>query len=204
MVKIYHRSLSNLTLILCTPLLMLISPSLLITSCATGGKQHVEEDSANMNDSVAPTDIYHADNDIAMTLKSIIDVLNQGEALDSLDYNYTGILTDGTGHTLYTDIEGAPGIWNVNIQSPDSAVITNLYLGDLLPNALESYIYHTLGMEEVKSEDPILHEAYSTGETHRYRLGEADIIFKTATGLSPAGQEGPLITITVTTDLPRK
>lgn len=67
------------------------------------------------------TSDYHADNDIAMTLRSIIDAVNVGQKLDSAEYNFRGTLTDGTGRPLYTDIQGTPGAWEVKVTTPEAS-----------------------------------------------------------------------------------
>lgn len=180
-------------------LILSLSLLLLISSCGKGTSSQNEKDSATDTAlSSPPTDIFHADNDIAMTLKSVLDALNQGEQLDSIDYSYEGILTDGTGHILYTDIEGAPGIWNIEVQSPESLVIKNLYLGDLLPDALQNYIVQSLGLDG----DSLIEESTPTtiDSENRvaYKVDRAYLIFQTQTALTPAGQEGPLMSISVT------
>lgn len=110
--------------------------------CGNGKRTEGEEDSAVM---ISDED-YHADNDIAMTLLSITDAIRVGEPIDSLDYNYEGVLTDGQGHPLYTNLQGMPGKWDVDVLTPASVVIKNMDLGDLLPDDLENYITSTLGL----------------------------------------------------------
>ena len=142
--------------------------------------------------------VYHADNDIAMTLKSIADALHQGEQLDSIDYNYDGILTDGTGRPIYTDIQGAPGQWSIKVDSPESVSIRNLYLGDLLPEALENYITQSLGLDETHIVDAADFKKEDSEKTLAYQFDGGYLVFETRTALTPAGQEGPLMTIIAT------
>lgn len=53
--------------------------------------------------------MFHADNDIAMTVRSLVDAVRVGETLLPADYDFVGVLTDGQGTPLYTDVDGAPG-----------------------------------------------------------------------------------------------
>lgn len=138
---------------------------------------------------------FHADHDIAMTVRSIIDAINVGEDLDSVHYNYTGIMTDGNGRPLYTDVMGSPGVWEVQVRSDKSAVIRNLYLGDLLPDELVQYLLQTLDI----TADPILtaDDTKSGKEDNLtiYPAGNADFIIEQQTARTPKGEEGPLLKI---------
>ena len=69
-----------------------LSSTLLITGCNGWNKSAGNEETETHDD--------HADNDIAMTLRSIIDAVKVGEPLDSAQYNFTGTLTDGSGRPL--------------------------------------------------------------------------------------------------------
>ena len=93
-------------------------------------------------------DEYVAENDIAMTVRSIVDAISVGESLDTAEYNYNGILTDGEGVPLYTDIQGNPGEWEVDVLSDNSVRIHNLYLGDLLPKDLMEYLTTALSLSK--------------------------------------------------------
>ncbi|MDE7414454.1 MAG: hypothetical protein K2N05_11815 [Muribaculaceae bacterium] len=182
-------------------LLLYISITLLLVGCSRPktdvAVMPIEDTSDN-----SPKEAFHADNDIAMTIRSITDAINEGEELDSLDYNYEGILTDGTGRPLYTDIQGAPGIWQIKVINPDELIIRNLYLGDLLPEALESYITQSLGLSETNLIDVSEINTGETSSTSMYNFPGGYLRFDTTTALTPAGQEGPLLTITVAEGLP--
>ena len=175
---------------------------LLLSSCAGGGAK--TDNSYGASDSTpegqAHEVAYHADNDIAMTLLSVTDAIRQGELLDSIDYNFEGILTDGLGHPLYTDIQGAPGVWQVEVTSPESISIRNLYLGDLLPEALESYVTKSLGLTESNLVDPATLMFTDGAAVSAYNFPGGILRFETRTALTPAGQEGPLMTISATAD----
>lgn len=141
---------------------------------------------------------YHADNDIAMTLRSITDAIRVGEPLDTIDYKFEGVLTDGEGRPLYTDIQGSPGTWDVDIISPTTAVIRNLYLGDLLPDYLETYITGSLNL----SENDIIEttEFDDDDETSLvvYDFNGGFLRIETRAGVAPNGLEGPLMSIIIT------
>lgn len=157
---------------------------------------HKSASEAGSSDSLTvAAEEYHADNDIAMTLRSITDALSVGEPLDTLDYNFEGVLTDGEGHPLYTDIQGTPGTWEVDVISPTSAVIRNVYLGDLLPDDLESYIVANLNL----SEDNLIESTdYDDDEETQlvvYDLGKCHLRIETRAAVAPNGLEGPLMSI---------
>ena len=82
----------------------------LVAMAACGGANGGKDAAGKDSDSVfsASQQDFHADNDIAMTLGSIADAIRVGEPLDSATYSYTGVLTDGVGRPLYTDVDGTP------------------------------------------------------------------------------------------------
>lgn len=141
------------------------------------------------------SDTYHADNDIAMVVRSLADAISVGEPLDSADYDYDGVLTDGQGTPLYTDVQGTPGQWEVNIVNPGKAVIRNLYLGDLLPDDLEAYIASSMNLSE---EDIILSDEFDSDDESDltlYGIPGGELRFETRAGIAPNGLEGPLMSI---------
>lgn len=140
---------------------------------------------------------YHADNDIVMTVRSLIDAVRVGQPLDSAEYDYEGVLTDGSGRPLYTDLQGAPGIWEVDVVSPSSAQIRNVYLGDLLTGDLEQYVVAGLSVGDsnrVETDEDIDDFEYELSE---YDFGEGVLRFETRIGRTTNGLEGPLLTIRV-------
>ncbi len=182
-------------------ILAILTLSASLFSCGKGNSSGGDGSSDSQADTSlysSEDNVYHADNDIAMTLKSIADALHQGEQLDSIDYNYDGILTDGTGRPIYTDIQGAPGLWSIKVESPESVSIRNLYLGDLLPQALENYITQSLGLDETHIVDASAFKKDDSENILAYHFDGGYILFETRTALTPAGQEGPLMTITAT------
>lgn len=148
------------------------------------------------------SDDFHADNDIAMTIRSITDALRVGEPLDTLDYNFEGVLTDGEGHPLYTDIQGTPGTWDVDVISTTSAVVRNIYLGDLLPDDLESYLAGSLNLTP---ENIIETAEYDDDEETQLVVYDIDGVYlriETRAAVAPNGLEGPLMSIIATTTPP--
>ena len=170
----------------------LLSVLLLMLICACTGTEKKE------NVTAGPQEAYHADNDIAMTVRSLTDAIKVGETLDSLHYDFEGILTDGQGHPLYTDIQGNPGEWVVEVSGPASAVIRNLYLGDLLPDDLRSYIIASLNL----TDSDIIHVSHDDGnvDLYVYALPGAHLRFETRPAIASNGLEGPLMRIVATGD----
>lgn len=153
---------------------------------------------------VAESEDFHADNDIAMTIRSIADAIRVGEPLDSLDYDFQGILTDGEGSPLYTNLQGMPGVWIVDVIDTGSATIKNQDLGDLLPNDLRSYVLQCLNLDE---------NCHATFVSDQFLVDdEADITvydfdggylrFEIRDGEAPNGLEGSFLTIMLCADLP--
>ena len=123
-------------------------------------------------------DEYVAENDIAMTVR--------------------GILTDGEGVPLYTDIQGNPGEWEVDVLNENSVRIHNLYLGDLLPKDLMEYLTAALSLSE--SNLCASDEYEDDDETHLevYDFCSGSIRFETREAFAPNGLEGPLMSIVIT------
>ena len=144
----------------------------------------------------ATAEYYHADNDIAMTVRSLVDALSIGERLDSVNYDFKGVLTDGQGRPLYTDITGTPGIWEVDVTSPTSAVIRNTNIGDLLPWDLEHYLVQTLNLDESDMISPSP-EVPADADIHRveYDFGSGYLRIETRKVIAD-GMEGALMNIT--------
>ncbi len=169
---------------------------LIFTSC--GGSHKSDEPSDTMLKSVED---YHADNDIAMTLRSITDAIRVGEPLDTLDYNFEGVLTDGEGRPLYTDIQGTPGAWIVDVISPTSAVIRNIYLGDLLPDYLETYIAGSLNLSDTNIVETTEFDDDDDTSLVVYDLDGGYLRIETRSAVAANGLEGPLMSI-IATKLP--
>lgn len=176
---------------------LLLILAILLVECS-------ESQKTTQTDSVTTTDTlqseYVADYDIAMTVRSIVDAISLGEPLDTAEYNYEGVLTDGRGTPLYTDIQGSPGEWQIDVTSEHSARITNIYLGDLMPEYLSDYITESLSLDsanEVQSNEYVNDKDTSL---EVYDFGSGNIRFETRTAYAPNGLEGPLMSIVLSSN----
>lgn len=184
------------------PAASLIMATVITAGCSGNEKKSQDCDTAaSVRDTIEkPAEPQHADNDIAMTIRSIVDVINLGESLDSAFYSYKGILTDGSGKPLYTDTEGAPGTWLIEVPSPKMATIRNTNPGDLLPEQLTAYIAESL---ELKDKDLITSRVYkdmgkeAPTNVRIYDFGKGTIHFETRTELTTNGTESPVLSITI-------
>lgn len=157
-----------------------------------------------VSDTIPTPATYHANNDIAMTVSSIADALQMGEPLDTAEYNFEGVLTDGEGRALYTDIQGSPGIWEVEVISPSKAVVRNLFLGDLLPDYLESYIAQSLNLG---ADDVVPSTALDDDDEASlvvYAIKGGYLRLETRAAVAPNGLEGPLMSIIASKELPQE
>lgn len=160
---------------------------LLLVACAEGNKEaHKTEQ-----------EVFHADNDIAMTVRSLADAVRVGESFDSTVYSFEGVLTDGVGAPLYTDISGSPGQWKIEVLSPEYVRIRNLYLGDLLPGSLEEYIVNEMGLTEKDRIPTDMFDYDAESEVSIYRLNGGEMRFETRSAVAPNGLEGPLVNIAI-------
>lgn len=152
-------------------------------SACSRAKENASEDTRQQ------TEEFHADNDIAMTVRSLADAINVGEPLDSADYDFEGILTDGQGRPLYTDIHGNPGEWSIQVTSPKSAVIRNMFQGDLLSEDLQDYLVQSLNLSE---ENEIVSDEYDDDdetEMDAFDFGNGTIRFERRKALANNGVE---------------
>lgn len=177
---------------------IMLTANLFIISCS--GNSGTTPTSGG--DSTAVEEEYHADNDIAMTIQSIADAMRMGEPLDSTDYNFEGVLTDGEGRPLYTDIQGSPGVWEVDVISPTSVVIRNIFLGDLLPDYLESYVVASLNLDDTKIIETNEFDDDEETQLVVYDFDGGYLRFETRAAVSPNGLEGPLMSIIATKKAP--
>lgn len=129
--------------------------------------------------------------DIAMTARSLADALSVGEQLDSAVYDFEGILTDGQGRPLYTNMRGTPGMWVVEVTSPEGAAIRNTDLGDLLVEDLRVYLAGSLNMDDADIVEAGPME--TDEETHQvvYHKGELEMVMETRTETTSNGSEAP-------------
>lgn len=141
--------------------------------------------------------MYHADNDIAMTVRSIVDAVRVGEVLSHEDYDFDGILTDGQGSPLYTDIEGAPGEWIVKVENDTTASISNRKIGDLMDDDLRSYILSALNLNNADLVSAYENPVKENEIIYYFDSGDIDINFSTRPVTTPSGIDGTLMTITI-------
>lgn len=161
----------------------LIITAILIISLSACGRREKNPDE------MCQPEEFHADNDIAMTVRSIADAINVGEPLDTTDYDFEGILTDGQGRPLYTDIHGNPGEWSIDVTSPESVVIRNSYQGDLLTDDLQDYLVQSL---ELNQNDRIVSNEYDDDyetEMDAFNFGKGTIRFEKRKALASNGVE---------------
>lgn len=180
-------------------------------SCSSSGTGSGE--SASLAESVTEAEqtvaeaeaTFHADNDIAMAVRSMADAINVGEPLDSTDYNFQGVLTDGIGAPLFTDFEGFPGEWEVSVVSPSEVKIRNIGVGDLFPDGLVEYLAHTLAPADTAAgEDPELIPILTRDEgdtrIEEYAYGRTRLRIATSPQELPTGEVAPRLEITLTAD----
>lgn len=165
-----------------------------VVAVASCGRHAASE---NTSEAENPPAGFHADNDIAMTVNSLVDAVRVGESLDSSSYNFDGILTDGQGMPLYTDSEGAPGEWSVRVEDTESAVISNVGIGDLMADDLRNYILSSLKMNAADHVTTYENPEKEGEIISMYDLGDAHIRFVTSAAQTPAGLEGWLMSIYV-------
>ena len=150
------------------------------------------------NESVMPEDTpFHADNDIAMTVCSLVDAVRVGESLDSADYDFEGILTDGQGTPLYTDIEGNPGEWRVRVVGAEEARISNLHFGDLMTEDLRNYILGALTLNSADLVTAYVNPADEQEFIWLYDIGDVNVAFSETDVKSPSGLEGTIMAVSV-------
>lgn len=147
------------------------------TSCSRGGGR-----SASDCDSLRHADDFHADNDIAMAVGSIIDALRVGESLDSTYNQKDVVLTDGIGRPLYASLDGTPGEWNLTATSDTSYVVANTSIGDLAVDDLKSYL---------------LGATAEPGVTDYQLADNVEVRFNTRIDTTANGLTGPTLTLTL-------
>ena len=169
----------------------LLGLGVIVAACSSGagGKSN---DSASVSQE---PDEFHADADIAMTVRSIADAIKVGEKLDSADYDFKGTLTDGQGRPLYTDTHGAPGEWVVDILSEDNAVIRNINAGDLLPEDLREYVATNLGLSQSDIVETSEYDDDDETTVEVYDFGEGLLRFETRNSPAPGGTDAIFVTI---------
>ncbi len=149
---------------------------------------------------VADEEPFIADNDIGMTVRSMANTINIGERLDSTEYNFEGVLTDGIGMPLFTDMTGMPGQWEVEVVDSMRVRIRNLGAGNLQPFQLIEYLTSNLGdsNHEIR-----LEEEMDQGESHilHYRYGRTALrVEMRPQPIGDTGEVAPVMEITLSAD----
>lgn len=168
----------------------------MLWGCTTKSSENIADTDSICGEKVTGDQQIVADNDIAMTVRSITDAINYGETLDSASYSFRGVLTDGRSIPLYTDLQGRPGSWTIEVKAPNLVEIRNLHIGDLFPDALKSYITSAIGINE---ENLITDKCEDTGEASvdAYDFGRGTITFVTRDTLVDNDTEGSWMCIEV-------
>lgn len=129
--------------------------------------------------------------------------ISEGEPLDSTDYNFSGVLTDGLGSPLFTDFEGFPGQWEVDVVNPHEVLIRNIGTGDLMPGELIEYLSSTFN-KSAEDEDEVLRivDSFDEGDAQvqLYSFGRTSLRVETRPETLPTGEVGPKLEITLRYD----
>ena len=178
------------------PLFSPVAAVLTVAAVMAGCTSQTEKESSKAE--LPVEEEYHADNDIAMTIRSLADAIRVGEALDSTDYNFEGVLTDGQGAPLYTDVNGSPGEWQVKVLGRGAAKIRNLYLGDILPDDLRNYVAESMHLNDTDITESYEQDPEEGGETLTvYDFDGGTLRFESRPALAPNGLEGLLVNIVI-------
>lgn len=150
------------------------------------------------SDSIVVAEDFHADNDIAMTVRSVVDAIRVAEPMDTTDYNFDGVLTDGQGHAIYSNMHGLPGRWDVDVLSRSCVSIRNVDLGDLMTDDLENYILSSLNLDASALVDSLSRKVDNGSDRKVYDFDGGLLQFEVHTSTAPNGIEAPLVVITAT------
>lgn len=141
-----------------------------------------------------------ADNDIAMTVRSVADAINLGESLDSADYCFNGVLTDGSGMPLFTDFSGLPGQWQIEVLTPRRLRIRNTKPGNLLPDELVDYLAEALSVIDRNDVKFVEERELGDSSISIYSFGKGNLQITTTPFSNETGEIGPLVEITLQAD----
>lgn len=167
--------------------------ALCLSAASCGGSKGADSDTSSV--AAAQETAFHADADIAMTVRSIADAIRVGEKLDSTDYDFRGILTDGQGRPLYTDTHGAPGEWVVDVLPDGGVVIRNINAGDLLPEDLREYLASNLGLTTSDIVETSEYDDDEDTSVEVYDFGKGLMRFETRNAPGPNGTDAVFVSI---------
>lgn len=137
------------------------------------------------------------DNDIAMTVRSVADAINVGALIDSADYSFVGVLTDGSGMPLFTDMDGLPGEWEIEVVSPQMVRIRNMNTGDLLPEELVEYLADALQISDGESLELVDSSESAEKRVSVFAFGRGTLTVESRQASDATGEPGPLMEITM-------
>lgn len=183
--------------------LALAAFSIGVVSCGSASKDDDSRDSVvsqppvSAEDFDVDTDSFMADNDIAMTVRSVADAINVGERIDSIDYSFKGVLTDGSGMPLFTDTEGFPGEWEVEVLSSSVVRIRNVNTGDLMPEDLVEYLSAALQLDDDDSLQLVSERHSGESRVKVFSFGRGTITIESRAGEDSTGEAGELMQITM-------
>lgn len=164
----------------------------ILSSCSSEGNK-----TKNDSDSVAASAEFHADNDIAMIVCSVADAICIGEPLDTLSYNFDGVLTDGQGRPIYANLHGVPGKWDIDAVSDTSLTIRNVDLGDLVSDDLESYIVTALDAVNPTPVDSLARTSDDGHSVRVYRFEGGRIRFEVHNVSTPSDETAAMMIISL-------
>lgn len=160
-----------------------VASVMLLGACNNGSKKPTESETA-----------FHADDDIAMVVRSLADAINVGENLNPDDYNFTGVLTDGTGRPLYTDLQGLPGEWSIEVVDSTMATVRSTKIGDLATADLQSYL---AGALQVDTADVYVARDFNGRAQSIYNIPGGYLVMTTQTDTTATGLTGERMSITL-------
>lgn len=172
-----------------------LSAALLLTSVSSCSSE--TNRAKNGSDSATSATEFHADNDIAMIVCSVADAIGVGESLDTLSYNFDGVLTDGQGRPVYSNLHGMPGKWDIDAVSDTSLTIRNVELGDLLSDDLESYIVTSFGENMPEPIDSLTRISADGHTTRVYRFEGGKLRFEVHNVNTPADETAAMMIISL-------
>lgn len=171
--------------------------------CACRSEKSVETETkadTTASDTIVAEEEFVVNNDIGMAVRSMANTINIGAPLDSTDYNFAGVFTDGVGMPLFTDITGMPGKWEVEVIDSLQVKIRNLDPGNLQPFQLVEYLTENLKDDSLPI---ILQEETDRGESHiiQYSYGRTRMsVEMRPERIAATGEVAPLMEITLKAD----
>lgn len=156
---------------------------ILLGACNGGSKKSSEAET-----------VFHADDDIAMVVRSLADAINVGENLNPSDYNFTGVLTDGAGRPLYTDLQGLPGEWSIEVVDSTMATVRSTKIGDLATADLQSYL---AGALQVDTADVYVARDFKGRAQTIYNIPGGYLVMTTQSDTTSTGLIGERMSITL-------